>query len=205
MVTSATVFFVSDDDAAGDCVRALVRADGLNAECCPSAEAFLARCNAAQPGCVILDVERSGMDEVEFLRKFTEKDIRIPVIALSGTADASRVVEVMKAGVMDFIEKPLNLEVLLERIRHAVGQDLEVRRRKSEREEAISRWVGLTPRERKVIELVVAGLTNKEIAAELGVTTKTVEVHRSNLMRKMRAENLVDLVRMAVRAGIAAG
>jgi two-component system response regulator FixJ len=204
MATSATVYIVSEDAAAGDCVRALVQADGLNAECYPSAEAFLACCDAARPGCVVLDVEKSGMDEVEFLRQSTEKDIRAPVIALSATSDASRVVEVMKAGVTDFMEKPLNLEDLLERIRHAVGRDLEVRRRKSERQEAISRWVALTPRERRVVELVVAGLTNREIAAELGVTTKTVEVHRSNVMRKMKAENLVDLVRMAVRAGITA-
>ena len=198
MTNEPTVFVVDDDDAVRRFLTGLIQSIDLKVEAYASAKDFLDAYEPNRPGCLLLDVRMPGMSGLELQRELAERSIDLQVVILTGHGNVPVAVQAMKAGAVDFIEKPFNNELLLDRIQTAVAQSL---RSDSEREkhgETLRRLDTLTPRERQVFELVVSGETNKSIAHRLTISGKTVEIHRANVMRKMGAKSLADLVKMTV-------
>jgi FixJ family two-component response regulator len=198
-----TVFIVDDDEAVRHAVRWLVQAQGLRAEAFDSAGAFLAGYDPRTPGCLVLDIRMPGISGLELQDKLAELNIAIPVIIITGHADVPMAVHAMKHGALDLIQKPLNKEVLLDRVRHALAIDAAARQRAAETREIADRMAELTGREREVLDLILAGRLNKQIASELGLSSRTVEKHRAQLMTKMRASSTAELVLLAMKAGAA--
>jgi len=194
----STVFVVDDDAAMRDSLRWLLQSIGLAVETYASAEEFLGRYDADQPGCLVLDVRMPGMSGLTLQETLVARGITLPVIVITGYGEVPTAVRALKAGALDFIEKPFNDDVLLERVRQALDKDRTARAARSRQTEARARFAQLTAREREVMELVTAGKANKVIAAELGLSPKTVEVHRANVMRKMEADSVAELVRLAM-------
>jgi len=200
MAAGSTVFVVGDDAGVRSAIRTLAASSGLGVACHASAEEFLDAYDPSWAGCLVVDARLPGMGGVELLERLAERGHRIPAIVVSADSEVQTAIRAMKAGAMDVIEKPFDEGVLGDRICRAVDRDFEARRRRVHRDAVVARWEELTPRERQVMEHVVAGLANKQIAAKLGISIKTVEVHRAHLMRKMGASSLVDLVRMVMQA-----
>lgn len=202
-MAAATVFVVDDDEAVRQSAEMLVRSVGLAVEAYPTAQAFLQAYDPSRPGCLLLDLRMPGMSGLELQRTLKERDVTLPVIIMTGHGDVPVAVQAFKDGAVDFIEKPYSKQMLLERIRDAVARDARSRLERSARAKIETRLNRLTPRETSVMERVVAGLSNKEIARDLGVSSKTVEVHRAHVMQKMEADSLADLVKqvMTVRGG----
>jgi len=196
MPPEPTVFVVDDDPAMRDSLCWLLQSVDLHVETYPSADAFLAAYDAGRPGCLVLDVRMPGMSGLNLQDELRARHIRLPIIMLSGHAEVPTAVRALKAGAIDFMEKPFSDELLLDRIRQAIDLDREQRDAEAQRAAVAERYALLTPREREVMELVTAGKANKVIAAELGLSPKTVEVHRAAVMDKMRADSVADLVRM---------
>jgi RNA polymerase sigma factor (sigma-70 family) len=196
------VFVVDDDDSLRDALKRLIRSVGLQVELFASAEEFLQRKQLDAPGCLILDIRLRGISGLDFQRKLAEANILIPIIFITGHGDIPMSVRAMKAGAVEFLTKPFRDQDLLDAIQ--VGLERDQARRQREAEIAIlqERFEGLTPREREVLPLVASGLPNKQVAAEIGTSETTVKVHRSQLMRKMAANSLPELVRMAEKMGI---
>lgn len=194
----ATVFVVDDDQAMRNSLKWLISSVGLRVECSGSADEFLRTHQAGRPGCLLLDVRMPGMSGLELQEILESEGITLPVIIITGHGDVAMAVRAMKAGAIDFIEKPFNDELLLESIRRALSLDERLRHIQLERAEVAERLVQLTPREREVMEMVTEGKSNKEIANDLGVSAKTVEAHRARVMEKMQAGSLAELVRMAL-------
>ncbi len=191
---SATVFVVDDDAAVRDALRALLMTEGLAVETFDSAETFLAHYHPSeQLGCLVLDVRMAGLSGLDLQKLLAERDVRLPIIFLTGHGDVPMSVRALKAGAMDFLEKPADPAVLLARVREAIEQDR--RRRVTEAGTAAlrSRYARLTPREREVLAQVIAGRTSKEIARALGISPRTVETHRSRIMEKLGAHSVLDL------------
>ena len=197
-----TVFVVDDDLAFCDALKWLIESDGLVAETYPSPEAFFDAITPDRPGCVVLDLRLPGMSGLEVHEQLTRHQIRIPVIIITAYGTLSTAVRAMKGGALDVFEKPVNDEVLLARIREAITIDAERRVRESWRQEVRMRVAELTPREHQIMDLVVAGNPNKRIAADLGVSEKTVEVHRKRVMKKLKVKAAVDLVRIVMTSGV---
>jgi len=193
-----TVFVVDDDDAVRSFLSELIASVGLNVETYASAQKFLDTCERGRAGCLVLDIRMPGMSGLELQKELVTRDIRIPVIILTGHGDVQTAVETMKAGAFDFIEKPFNNELLLDRVQRAVAQQVDVTADSVKRDEIADRRALLTPRERQVMDMVANGEMNKLIAHRLGISEKTVEIHRSKVMEKMQARSLADLVRMVV-------
>jgi two-component system response regulator FixJ len=201
MPPEPTVFVVDDDRAMRDSLRWLLESIGLSVRTYPTAADFLQEYDASQSGCLVLDVRMPGMSGLDLQAELMRRGGGLPTIVVTGHAEVPMAVRAVKAGAVDFIEKPFSDQLLLDRVRQALEidrQDREVRRR---REEAQRRLGGLTAREREVLGLVVAGKANKEIAADLGLSPKTVEVHRAHVMTKMNVESLAELIRVAILAG----
>ena len=198
MTNEPTVFIVDDDDAVRRFLTGLIRSIDLKVEAYASAQDFLDAYQPGRPGCLLLDVRMPGMSGLELQRELAARSIALPVIILTGHGNVPVAVQAMKAGAVDFIEKPFNNELLLDRIQRAVAQSLRSGSAREARNEALRRLATLTPRERQVFDLVVAGETNKSIAHRLTISEKTVEIHRASVMRKMRARSLASLVHMAV-------
>jgi RNA polymerase sigma factor (sigma-70 family) len=196
------VFVVDDDDSLREALKRLIRSIGLQVEVFASAEEFLRRKQQDVPGCLILDIRLRGISGLDFQRKLAEANIPIPIIFITGHGDIPMSVRAMKAGAVEFLTKPFRDQDLLDAIQ--VGLERDQARRQREAEIAIlqERFEGLTPREREVLPLVASGLPNKQVAAEIGTSETTVKVHRSQLMRKMAANSLPELVRMAEKMGI---
>jgi FixJ family two-component response regulator len=197
MTNEPTVFIVDDDDAVRRFLTGLIQSIDLKVEAYASAKDFLDAYQPGRPGCLLLDVRMPGMSGLELQRELSERSIELQVVILTGHGNVPVAVQAMKAGAVDFIEKPFNNELLLDRIQTAVAQSL---RSDSEREkhgETLRRLGTLTPRERQVFDLVISGETNKSIAHRCTISEKTVEIHRANVMRKMRAKSLASLVHMA--------
>ncbi|MBW8269394.1 response regulator FixJ [Caldovatus aquaticus] len=205
MADDAAVHVIDDDDAVRDSLAFLFASAGLPARTYDTAEAFVAVAAGLRAGCVLTDVRMPGMDGLELQRRLREIGLRLPVIVMTGHADVPIAVQALKAGAADFIEKPFDDEALLAAVRAALDADREARAREAEVEEIAARLAILTPRERQVLERLVLGQPNKIIAYELGTSPRTVEVHRARVMDKMRARSLSELVRMALRVGIAVG
>jgi RNA polymerase sigma factor (sigma-70 family) len=196
------VFVVDDDDSLREALKRLIRSVGLQVEVFASAEEFLRRKQLDVPGCLILDIRLRGISGLDFQRKLAEANIPIPIIFITGHGDIPMSVRAMKAGAVEFLTKPFRDQDLLDAIQ--VGLERDQARRQREAEIAIlqQRFEGLTARQREVLPLVASGLPNKQVAAEIGTSETTVKVHRSQLMRKMAANSLLELVRMAEKMGI---
>ncbi|MES9900741.1 MAG: response regulator [Sedimenticola sp.] len=203
MNNKATVFVVDDDQAMRSSLKWLIETVGMKVEVFASADEFIRGYYPGRAGCLLLDVRMPGMSGLELQEYFIEQQIRIPIIIITGHGDVPMAVRAMKVGAVDFIEKPFNDELLLDSIRNALALDVEQRSQQSEQAEIATRLAHLTPREHEVMEMVTNGRANKEIAAELGVSAKTVEAHRARVMEKMEAASLADLVKMAIAANIA--
>lgn len=200
MNNEATVFVVDDDQAMRNSLKWLIESVGMKVETYESANEFMANYYPGRAGCLLLDVRMPGMSGLELQEQFIKQQIKIPIIIITGHGDVPMAVRAMKAGAVDFIEKPFNDELLLESIRNALVLDVEQRTQQAERAEITARLGQLTPREHEVMEMVTDGKANKEIAQALGVSAKTVEAHRARVMEKMEAASLADLVKMVIAA-----
>jgi RNA polymerase sigma factor (sigma-70 family) len=198
-----TVFVVDDDAALRESLRWLIESVGLRVATYDSAQSFLAEYDPARPGCLVLDIRMPGQSGLELQEKLRERGSDIPIIVITAYAEVPMAVRAFKAGAVDFIEKPFSDQVLLDRIQQAVEKDRQRRHEMEKREKLLVRVDRLTPREREVLQLIVAGKPSKVIAADLGVSQKTIEVHRSRIMAKMEANSLASLVRIAVQSGAA--
>ena len=198
----ATVHVIDDDQAARDSLAFLLKAAKLPVKTYESASAFLDVAIGIKSGCIITDVRMPEIDGVELLRRLKKLKVNVPVIVVTGHGDVPLAVEAMKIGALDFLEKPFDDEAMLASIQSALVRQEHENKRQAERAEIESRLAALSNRERDVLEGLVAGRANKQIAFDLGISPRTVEIYRANLMTKMQAASLSNLVRMALVAGI---
>ena len=197
-----TVFIVDDDASVRAALARVVRRAGWNAEACASAREFIGRYDPAQPGCLVLDVSMPEVDGLELQGQLRALGDPSPIVFLTGHADVAMSVAAMRAGAVNFLTKPVSGKDLVEAVREATARDAAERRERALHEQARSRLASLSTREREVLERVVAGRLNKQIAAELGAAEKTIKVHRARVMDKMAAASLAELVRLAQLAGV---
>jgi FixJ family two-component response regulator len=200
--TEAIVFIVDDDASMRESLRNLIRSVGLRVELLASAQEFLGTNRPDVPSCLVLDVRLPGLSGLDLQRRTTEAGIQIPIIFITGHGDIPMTVRAMKAGAVEFLTKPFRDQDLLDAIQQALERDCKARDQRAAVEELRSRFASLTPREREVMLRVVAGLLNKQIGGELGTSETTVKIHRHQVMEKMGAGSLPELVRMADRLGI---
>ena len=196
MTPEPTVFVIDDDEAVRHFLRGLIASVDLRVQAYASAQEFLDAYQRNSPGCLVLDIRMPGMSGLELQQELNAQGIDLPVIVLTGHGNVQVVVHAMKAGAVDFIEKPFNNELLLDRVQKAVAKSVDTYEDRVRRDEILNRQKRLTPRERQVLDLVVAGESNKHIARRLHISDKTVEIHRANVMEKMQAKSLADLVKM---------
>ncbi len=194
--SNATIFVVDDDTSVRTALKRLIRSLGFTVETFDSAQAFLAREPYDGPACLILDIRMPGTSGIELQDELSEANVQIPIIFITGHGNIQMTVKAMKAGALDFIEKPFEDQQLIDAIHTAIERSIKDRAALSEIRELERRLDALTPREYEVFLLVVSGLLNKQIALELGMSEKTVKVHRGRVMQKMEAASLADLVRM---------
>jgi FixJ family two-component response regulator len=191
------VFVVDDDAAIRDAIHELLSSVGHTVECSGSAEEFLARRDANAPGCLVLDVRLPGTSGLELQKRLVAQRDRIPIIFISGYGDIPMVVQIMKAGAADFLQKPFREQELLECVQAALRKDMALRQSEEQISGVMNSYRSLTKREREIMKLVVTGQINKQIAALVGLSEVTVKIHRAQVMRKMGTPSLADLVRAA--------
>jgi two-component system response regulator FixJ len=201
MPGEAVVHVVDDDVAVRQSLSFLLASDGLPVRLHESASAFLESVKEPASGCVVTDVRMPGIDGIELIRRLKARGFMLPVIVMTGHADVPLAVEAMKEGALDFIEKPFDDELLLSSVHAALQRQERNARRDSQAGEVQVRLSSLTEREREVLDGLIAGKANKVIAHDLGISPRTVEIYRANVMRKMKAGSLSELVRMAVLVG----
>jgi two-component system, LuxR family, response regulator FixJ len=197
---SPVVFVVDDDPAMRDSLRWLIESTGVRVETYGDAKTFLQAIRPDVPGCLVLDVRMPGMSGLDLQTELVRRGVVLPAIVITGHAEVPLAVRAVKAGAIDFIEKPFSDQLLLDRVRQGLEMDRLERESRARRGEVVRRLGLLTQREREVLDLVVAGRANKEIAATLGLSPKTVEVHRAHVMDKMQASSVAELVRLALLA-----
>jgi two-component system response regulator FixJ len=202
MPNDQTVHVIDDDDAARDSLAFLFRTADVDARTYASATEFLAAAPSLTGGCVVTDVRMPQMDGLELLRRLRALDLALPVIVMTGHGDIPLAVEAMKAGAIDFFEKPFSDDAMLAAVRRALGRRRDDRAREAERDAVKERLASLSARERQVLEGLVAGKPNKTIAFDLGISARTVEIYRANVMTKLDAASIAELVRMAVVAAV---
>jgi two-component system response regulator FixJ len=196
------VYVIDDDDAVRQSLEFLLKTAGISARGFDSAKAFLDILPAIKSGCIITDVRMPEITGIDLLRRLKESGLDVPVIVITGHGDISLAVEAMKIGAVDFFEKPFDDDLLLAAVRSALNTEAGAAKHKAELADIHDKLAALSNRERQVLEGLVAGKANKVIAFDLGISPRTVEIYRANLMTKMSANSLSDLVRMAMTAGI---
>ncbi len=194
---NSTVFVVDDDVAMRDALAQLLEAAGLQVETHASGPDFLGDYGENRPGCLLLDMAMPGMSGLEVQAALKARGCAIPILFLTGHGDIPMAVQAMQAGAVDFLEKPIRGAVLLERVQRALKLDQEWRQMRGRTQAILQCHARLSPREREVMALAVTGLTSKQIAQHLGISPRTVEVHRTHVMHKMGAANLAELVNLA--------
>jgi two-component system response regulator FixJ len=202
MQPDPVIYVIDDDDAVRQSLEFLLQTTGHTVRGFESAKAFLEILPELRSGCIITDVRMPDISGIELLRRVKKHDVDIPVIVITGHGDISLAVEAMKLGAVDFLEKPFDDDQLLAALKSTLRQDADIVKRKAEVTEINDKLVALSNRERQVLDGLVAGNANKTIAFDLGISPRTVEIYRANLMTKMAANSLSDLVRMAMMAGI---
>jgi two-component system response regulator FixJ len=192
-----TVYVVDDDEAMRDALVQLLEISGLRVESYADGPTFLAACVEDCPGCLLLDIAMPGMGGLEVQAELTTRGLALPVVFLTGHGDIPMAVRAMQGGAVDFLEKPVRGTILLERVRRALELDQKLRETRGRSQAIQLQHDRLSPREREVMALAVSGLTSKQIAQQLDISPRTVEVHRSHVMNKMGAGNLAELVKLA--------
>ena len=200
--SDAIIAIVDDDASVREGLQSLIRSAGWRVETFVSAREFLGRLGTEVPSCLILDLQLPGLSGLDLQERMAEVGLEIPIVFLTGHGDIPASVQAMKAGAVEFLTKPLDEQKLLQAIQEAIERDRRTRQQHAEIRELRERYESLTAREQQVMQEVVSGLLNKQIAAELDITEFTVKIHRGHVMRKMRADSLPDLVRMAESLGI---
>ena len=200
--TTPTVFVVDDDVSVRKSLELLIDSAGWQPATFASAREFLHHPRPLSPSCLVLDVSLPDLNGLELQKRVAPVRIDMPIIFISGYGDVPMTVRAMKAGAVEFLTKPFKDEVLLDAIRGAIERSLSALREESETQELRSRFASLTSREREVMSLVVSGLLNKQVGGQLGISEITVKAHRGQVMRKMKADSLPDLVRMDARLGL---
>ncbi len=199
---NAVIAIVDDDLSLRRSLQRLIRSAGWNAESFASAQEFLARPGAEAPSCLVLDLQMPGLSGLDLQKRMAEIGLEIPIVFLTGHGDIPASVQAMKAGAVEFLTKPFDEEDLFQAIQEAIERDRRTRQQRAEKRELKNRYASLTAREREIMEQVISGKLNKQIAAELSITEFTVKFHRGHIMRKMQADSLADLVRMAGNLGM---
>lgn len=203
MAIERTVFVVDDDEPVRESLAALLESHGYPTKTFPSALEFLAKTDRKAPGCLLADIRMPEMDGLELQEKVAADYPNIAVIIMTGHGDVPLAVRAMKAGAVDFLEKPFSQDLMIQTVSVAFDRAASLQKAASTIEAATSRLDLLTPRERQVLEGLVAGLPNKTIGYDLGISPRTVEIHRARVMEKLQAKSLSDLVRIAIAAGAA--
>ena len=190
------VFVIDDDPLIRDGLRSLIKSVGLHVETFGSSREFMQRRPSDAPGCLVLDVRLPGLSGLDLQRELNESNIHIPIIFMTGHGDIPMSVRAMKNGALEFLTKPVRGQDLLDAVQEAIARDRAARRERAKMEDLRTRFDSLTPREREVLDLIVAGLLNKQIAGELNIGEVTIKTHRAHIMQKTQAESLAHLVRM---------
>ncbi|MCB1094933.1 MAG: response regulator [Verrucomicrobiales bacterium] len=201
-IPDATIYVVDDDNSVRRGLSRLIRSNDRTVETFGSAEEFLREVTLSHPGCLILDLHMPGLNGIQLQELLVKNNVQIPIIFLTANGDVPVAVDAMRAGAVDFLMKPVTEEELFTAIDRAISLEMEYMRRTRERDEVQARVDTLTDREREVMAHVIAGLLNKQIGERLGTTEKTVKVHRGRMIKKMRADSVADLVRLADKVGI---
>jgi two-component system, LuxR family, response regulator FixJ len=202
MQPEAIIYVIDDDEAVRQSLEFLLKTAGLNVRGFDNAKPFLELLPQIRSGCIVTDVRMPGITGIDLLRRVKELGLDIPVIVITGHGDISLAVEAMKIGAVDFLEKPFDDDALLAAVRGSLSRNADQVQRNAEVSQINDRLAALSNRERQVLDGLVAGKANKVIAFDLGISPRTVEIYRANLMTKMAANSLSDLVRMAMTAGI---
>ncbi len=200
--SDALIAIVDDDPSVREGLSSLIRSAGLQVETFASAQEFLSRRGAGAPSCLVLDLQMPGLSGLDLQKRMAEAGVEIPIVFLTGHGNIPASVQAMKAGAVEFLTKPFDDQELLRAIQEAVERDRRSRQQHAEMRELRNRYESLTAREQEVMQQVISGLLNKQIAAELNITEFTVKIHRGHVMHKMCADSLADLVRMAESLGI---